>query len=578
MTDAQTLLQEGLSAFRARAYDQALQAWRALLDAEPDNQQVQQLVERTEVLAAEGHLVHTLKEELADLREELATTRQARNDLLIEMARVHRRYQAREARLWRLQEEREWELREALAQAELSGIVDDSATVLRHDLEALVAQELEAPPQTLDDAHQQIQQLLHTLRQAHQRILALESAATTDESQVEGEPTRSTPDKDDEPRESAPAKSSGTHTRPSRTVPAKTDVNKVLATDPPIEADSPPPRTRSAPHTQTSRTLAASRFLVEPDGDPDLLDEDDATSFDGPLIADEWLNAPKSDEDIESLPDDLVSLVKDVSKTKASSDITSAPPETSEETPSIDEGADDDLGPDKESALLDALDDVSQETQPSDDAFVPDTQELKEEATDKETLEEDTDGFQITDDAAELFKADEPDGIEPPQNAARTAAQTEHKPAPVPKRAAKTPPPSQSQHEIPDTARIEPQPMEDTDIADGFSDELTSALGATPAPQRLFTGVQPDLPDIDVFENEPQEMSPEDLEKYPTSVPVRHKEDPSVDDPIARYLLTHVDGVSTFMELRGTVGLPPAAVDRGFRILLAHKVIRVQHQ
>src|SRR5699024_8096726 len=93
MTDAQTLLQEGLSAFRARAYDQALQSWRALLEIKPDNQHVLQLVERTEALAAEGHLVHSLKEELADLREELASTRQARNDLLIEMARVHKKYQ-----------------------------------------------------------------------------------------------------------------------------------------------------------------------------------------------------------------------------------------------------------------------------------------------------------------------------------------------------------------------------------------------------------------------------------------------------------------------------------------------------
>src|SRR5699024_10925939 len=127
------------------------------------------LVERTEALAAEGHLVHTLKEELADLREELATTRQARNELLIEMARVHKRYQAREARLWRLQEEREWELREALAHAELSSIVDDDAQNLHLELDAL-SQLAQAPlPDTLDDAHQQIQQLLRNLNQAREQ-------------------------------------------------------------------------------------------------------------------------------------------------------------------------------------------------------------------------------------------------------------------------------------------------------------------------------------------------------------------------------------------------------------------------
>lgn len=564
MTDAQTLLQEGLSAFRARAYDQALQAWRALLDADPDNQQVKQLVERTEALAAEGHLVHTLKEELADLREELATTRQARNELLIEMARVHKRYQARESRLWRLQEEREWELREALAHAELSSIVDDDAQNLHLELDAL-SELAQAPlPETLDDAHQQIQQLLRTLNQAHEQIHTLEAQRASSEREVQNASRRTAADEADTAKQddSRSSKTADTHTRPSRTVPAKTDVNKALPPDS-TEADDEPTPKRTVPHTQTSRTLAGSHYLVEPE-EEDHPPEEEATSFDGPLIADEWLNAPTEDEHIKSLPDDLVSLVKVVSKTKKSRETIDESSARNAEEAQMDPS-------DASSDVKSTHDDDSEAQEPVD-----------AENQDKQDTEADDD-LHITDNAAELFKVDDEQSVDssmPVDDSAKAPAiPNEEKPPPVPRRVAKTPPPSQplKPRDIPDTAKIPAQPMEDTDIADGFSDELTSALGSTPAPQRLYTGVQPDLPDIDVLENEPQEMAPEDLEKHPTSVPVRYKEDPSIDDPIARYLLTHVDGVSTFMELRGTVGLPPAAVDRGFRILLAHKVIRVQH-
>lgn len=627
MTDAQTLLQEGLSAFRARAYDRALQAWRALLDAEPDNQQVKQLVERTEALAAEGHLVHTLKEELADLREELATTRQARNDLLIEMARVHKRYQAREARLWKLQEEREWELREALAHAELSSLVGDD----HHAPQALLTP---APaPETLDDALDEIQNLLNALNQAQQRIQTLESSGPTpsdhnedphldsthDAPQSESEEIEGGTDEDDTPATKRPE----TRTRPSRTVPAKTG-GMEFERSPTSDIDIP--HKSSSKHTQTSRTLAGARQLFEPESTHEPDQDDESLSFDGPLIADEWLNTPETTDQKPSVSDDLVSLVQVVSKNgpRKTDPVSERPSDSIEDADEVesteiypvedafstdavhsddlsllqtdDEADSDQTSANKPAALLDGLTDASEA---SDAAAAQDTaaktdDEAHQPSDNAPFLSIDTDeAFQIEDDPEDVFQPkDDPrsasdanlatvqdsDDASDTSDPVATPDEEHPAPAPAPADSDDSSPEVQSRSNIPDTARIDAQPMEDKDIADGFSDELTSALGSTPAPQRLFTGVQPDLPDIDIFEDEPQVMAPEDLEKYPTAVPVRYKDDPSIDDPIARYLLTHVDGVSTFMELRGTVGLPPAAVDRGFRILLAHKVIRVQHQ
>lgn len=603
MTDAQTLLQEGLSAFRARAYDQALQSWRALLEIEPENQHVLQLVERTEALAAEGHLVHSLKEELADLREELASTRQARNELLIEMARVHKKYQAREARLWRLQEAREWELRDALAHAELSNLSpssdNDDTSDAQHRLTT----------NALEEAHAHIRRLRDALDEAHQRIDALEraqdpSAHSDDASTPPAPPTESaeptkertrrdtanTPhppafdsEEDADSDESSEGKT--TQTRPSRTLP-EDEVDDPATDD---AAEDYAPRGTSHTHTQTSHTLRAERGLFETGQEQAV--ETTTDDFDGPLISDEWLQESENDSDDASqdapIQDALVDIVRDASSEDAhpapnddaqraasNETVTASADDSDEDEPTTEHPiATEDDAPDTDASEAPRVAErPSPPTQraapvppaPIEDDADTDTDDAPDEDTD-EDAEEDTaavatpqnDDAQGTSDAPSAPQAPPPAPTD--EDTSADAAKD-------------------ARSNIPDTAKIDAEPMDDKNIADGFADELTSALGSTPAPPRLFTGVQPELPDMDILDQEPQKMRPEDLEKYPTSVPVRHKSNPEIDDPIARYLLTHVDGVSTFMELRGTVGLPPAAVDRGFRILLAHDVIRVQHE
>lgn len=624
MTDAQTLLQEGLSAFRARAYDQALQAWRALLEIEPHNQQVLQLVERTEALATEGHLVHSLKEELADLREELASTRQARNDLLMEMARVHKRYQAREARLWRLQEEREWELRDALARAELSSF----ATSPKEDADAAPSDpsslnpEHELTKNALQEAHAHIQRLRKSLDEAHERISALEEHADhthlehhdlhhadpsahpsaseetiketvdkditgdTQEDQPadtipsavdpfipeispSGDPAQEStraseniaPHASSEPQETPAAKRSDTaanphthddgedarrssHTRPSHAIADDGEE--------PSRKTPSPYRQPSPKHTQTSHTLAASRALYEQD---ESHEEDDEHSFAGPLIDDLWLQEDTQDIVAEPVPDELVHIVRQVN---ASPTETASPDalETSQEDTS---------GSTPDVSLASTLDEGHNQEDTDDPP-----------ATNEESLPSDSTSSGAPSTLGNGTPPLAPQDVSE-DTLSRTSLPSKPNAPPAAPIAEKTAPES-GRRNIPDTAKIDAEPMDDKNLADGFADELTSALGSTPAPARLFTGVQPELPDMDILEDEPEKMAPEDLDKFPTAIPVRNKINQELEDPIARYLLTHVDGVSTFMELRGTVGLPPAAVDRGFRILLAHDVIRVQHQ
>src|SRR5690625_1046122 len=616
MTDAQTLLQEGLSAFRARAYDQALQAWRALLDIEPDNQQVLQLVERTEALAAEGQLVHSLKEELADLREALAATRQARNDLLMEMARVHKRYQAREARLWRLQETREWELRDALARAELAAFESAAQPeeIQQTEANAIDPDAHELTQNALQEAHAHIQRLRNALDEAQERIHALEKqqegAAQTriapafeTEAQTASDAPGSieTPDSasTDAPATEVPADAAAQETAPAADTPSERGAQEPAATQssPDVSAqdsEAPPPasetasrrthtdanphtqteerrptntrpsyallddgqepsrktptpyRQLSAKHTQTSHTLTVSRAFDEHDQDAE-------DTFGGPLIADEWLHDPNQDAKDAPIADELVDIVRQANAPIPSEEpdaAAAAPSDAGTETPASDPSADELLATND-----DGVDeDLGEEHATMEHLVPPEALEIESPSTDP---------------VQEIAPARTP---EPPKSA---SAAPPIKPAPP---QAPPAPAEGTRANIPDTAKIDPTPMDDKNIADGFADELTSALGSTPAPPRLFTGVQPELPDMDILENEPEKMAPDDLDKYPTAIPIRHKLNPQLDDPIARYLLTHVDGVSTFMELRGTVGLPPAAVDRGFRILLAHDVIRVQHQ
>lgn len=617
MTNAQTLLQEGLSAFRARAYDQALQAWRALLEIEPNNQQVIQLVERTETLAAEGQLVHSLKEELADLREELATTRQARNELLMEMARVHKRYQAREARLWRLQEEREWELRDALARAELSSFTDTpNDNDPSNDASALNTQQ-ELTQNALTEAHAHIERLRHALDQARTQIDALEQdqhaknapqhapiPPDAEQNDVEqpaiGPPnlpansplpnqaiadtTTPTHDPihDDRPKRADTAANQHTHAsendKPSSARQHTHDAPPSPIVDSDLDSDSDTPKStaRKTPtpyrysaqkHTQTSHTLTVGRSFLETDEHP--LED----TFAGPLISDEWLqestDAIKNETD--HVPDALVHIVQSATPplqpehTAPSSD-----PQLNDEIPSQIDGATNltpDDTPDTKPAPHAPTNDAAPPNQRTSDA--PSTLGNGTPPLPQEDLNEPTDDAALQTPQTPT-QPDKPDTPAQPDKPAPS-----DKPSTTSSKALVIEP---ARRNIPDTAKIDAEPMDDKNLDEGFADELTSALGSTPAPPRLFTGVQPELPDFDILDDAPEKLAPEDLDKYPTAIPVRHTTHQDLDDPIARYLLTHVDGVSTFMELRGTVGLPPAAVDRGFRILLAHDVIRVQHQ
>lgn len=603
MTDAQTLLQEGLSAFRARAYDQALQAWRALLEIEPKNQQVIQLVERTETLAAEGQLVHSLKDELADLREELAATRQARNELLMEMARVHKRYQAREARLWRLQEEREWELRDALARAELVNFTATSDEDAPPSEESTLNTQHELTENALQEAHAHIGRLREALEDAHARIDALEqdTSANVADAREPFDPLpgkssgSSTPPSDDDtpaadgiqpsqPSSSASeptAKRADTAANP-HTQAAETDKNspstqtadKVpdapadIADDTSTDAEKDAPRKTPTPyrhltqkHTQTSHTLTVGRSFLETD------EHEIEDAFAGPLISDEWLQDSGTDE-APPVPDALVHIVRKANQPEDA-------PGNGEDVPAT--GSQDDSSSMPRGAA------PSPASQTSADADTEPASTASEQSTSgaPSTLGNGTPPLpadEVREPTEEAHAEDAANHVKPTPPSSSSLSSKPSKPSMPPRAPQDAPVTESSRGNIPDTAKIDAEPMDDKNLADGFADELTSALGSTPAPPRLFTGVQPELPDFDILEDAPEKMAPEDLDKYPTAIPVRHTTSKELDDPIARYLLTHVDGVSTFMELRGTVGLPPAAVDRGFRILLAHDVIRVQHQ
>ena len=118
MSDIHRSLEEGLAALEARDYGRAASCWRAVLAIDPDHVRARQLLAELESLGAlpddeadPGELAR-LQAEVDDLREELELTRESRNDLLVEVARLHRRYQQREAKLLRMRDAREQALRD----------------------------------------------------------------------------------------------------------------------------------------------------------------------------------------------------------------------------------------------------------------------------------------------------------------------------------------------------------------------------------------------------------------------------------------------------------------------------------
>lgn len=646
MTDSQALLQEGLAAFRARAYDQALRAWRTLLSFEPDHPQVKELVARTEALAAEGQIVHQLKEELADLREELATTRDSRNELLLEMARVHKRYEEREARLWRMQEAREWELREALATAELKSLdllppesdasheelALEAQQAFERDaaLEAIAVPKTPATTQSIDatqdeDANEslrrakdQIRTLREELSLAHERIVELEQQLLQYEhDELDGDYPGL--DSNDElqlrhavqdalfltDEEQAIARESIHHDPEAdeygfiAPIAFSAVESQNIETQHQLSEDAlfnfEPSETQSANTVRDDDSLSSS-FDPLPSADDASADEAD---FDGPLIADEVLNQSTSSNDtpIERKPEGFTrNLRRDIVRADTN------------QTDSFQGSPEDDALvalPAESQPVLDALVGiVIEETSgmihvdsasshiptspPSFTAVDADSESLEEfsNVPTSEALNEDPSraGFEaVHPDAADA--ADEE--MAPPSFHAEDAPETATLEYPSHEAAHDEAwekqkadiaalPLARNKDDATDTAEIELQPMDDKNVADGFADELAAALDTTPEPPRLDTGIQPELPDIDFMEDEPEEMSPDELERRPTWIPVRHKENPILDDAVASYLLTHIDGVSTFMELRGTVGLPPAAVDSGFRTLLAKNIIRAK--
>lgn len=127
MNDAESLLAEGLAAFRARAYADALSAWRKLLEIEPDHQ-VAELVRHAEMMANDVDDVEQLHRQIDELRAELSATRSSRNELLMEMARLHQHYDEQEQRLRRAFEAKLWKLREQLADAQLATLDTKNTT------------------------------------------------------------------------------------------------------------------------------------------------------------------------------------------------------------------------------------------------------------------------------------------------------------------------------------------------------------------------------------------------------------------------------------------------------------------
>lgn len=625
MTDSQALLQEGLAAFRARAYDEALRAWRTLLSFEPDHPQVKELVARTETLAAEGQVVHQLKEELADLREELATTRDSRNELLLEMARVHKRYEEREARLWRMQEAREWELREALANAELQSIQfrsTESRNLSDQELLAAAENALQRPLDQQEDEHalpssndqdeqtaleqanEKIRVLRNELQLAHERIVELEQAVLQYEH--------------DEKHSHESYLASPDHNVLQHAVYDALEMSEeeqAVAFDHIIAQDDEEdeeafgflaPAAFQAVESQRIETaqdinedplFGKSRKETQTTNLSDDFNSDDAPDddFTGPLIADEVLNPPESDASTASMSRSQEGSTRNLERNVIDRN---DPPTGSFDPAFRDEedvfrgvASDDepvvdalfDIVKEETSGMIHLASSAKQQLEPT----APSSLEAVSSSDDEENAaampavdshdEEDEAAMPAADSHDEEDEEDAPADTHPPAEEPDVEAPAAGTSS-VDDKDIHALPPARPRDESIDTAEIDLHPVEDKNLADGFSDELADALSSTPEPPRLITGILPELPDIDFMEDEPEHMSPEELERRGTWIPVRHQSNVELDDPVASYLLTHIDGVSTFMELRGTVGLPPAAVDSGFRTLLGKDIIRVKQR
>lgn len=533
MTNAHTLLEEGLSAFRTGAYQQALQSWRELLQKDPNNAKVKQLVARTEALAQESQTIRHLRDEIVDLREQLAKTRNAKNELLVQLAQVHEHYQEREAKLWKRQQQRDWEIREALAHQELAalGIVAPIPTLLPQDNDA-------EEPDALLLANTRIRELENELRQLQlkgtQHHQTNEEAPSAAHVKFQDEPPAiDTPASEDAALETIPHHDDTTTTQD---VPDASTDPKQVAED------------TTEPSTNEAIDDASQAFTLVDDDDLDdftlTAEQDDEPAEDlspqnDALLAHNWFDAeddePQDDPPSSSRPRTATHNIP-YGIIPTPDDLDSSKDDEQERTSIADESYT------EGSDLLVTL--VAQQTSPSV------TQEEPQPQPDNDNNE---DGVESNDLAASQDEDED--------NVSQAL-----------------PPLPHHEREIPDTAKIDLDPEHRSALGDSPSDDLTTALESTPQPPRLFTGVQASLPNVDILDEEPQQIVPDDLDRYATSIPVLHKKNANISDPIATYLLTHIDGVSTFMELRGTVGLPSSAVDRGFKILIAQDVIRVRPQ
>lgn len=604
MSNSQALLQEGLAAFRARAYDDALRAWRTLLESTPDHPQVKELVARTEALAAEGQLVNQLKEELTDLREELALTRDSRNDLLLEMARLHKRYEEREARLWRMQEAREWELREALASAELKASDDDPHTAALDEEELAAAagssldhhfepkpkhsREPHEESEALNTAREQVRVLRHELHMSHERIVELEQQLFQyehDERDLLGQALEDNhalfmDDPGDDERVPFEALQ---HAHVEATVPPE------LAA--PAETTDEETAREDAPHEDSETSSDADETSDDETSDPDKRPTtqrsasltgdfrkdiaDDARADTGSFIPadNDPVDLPtRADSVTDALVEDLIEETSGIFDLHTGTRSARAP---SNDHEAFEPPSDDPLIPGVEDDPFAALKDDEPPTHgDDDDPFAAFKDDEPNDALNDDTAKDDAANESIPPLTFEAVGPEaSPSDTGGPQHTAEPQAAPTGDSAPDDIAAL---PLARGQQDAFDTAEFDLQPIDDKNVGDGFTDELADALSSTPRPPRIETGIQPELPELDFEDDVIEAILPEELERRATWVPVRHKASPVIEDPIAQYLITHIDGVSTFMELRGTVGLPPAAVDSGFRYLLEHDIIRAK--
>lgn len=279
MNDAESLLAEGLAAFRARAYADALSAWRKLLEIEPDHQ-VAELVRHAEMMANDVDDVEQLHRQIDDLRAELAATRSSRNELLMEMARLHQHYDEQEQRLRRSFEAKLWKLREQLADAQLATLETKSATPS--------AEEDNRASKKNDDAQDRASNttdaLVTTLRQREirlsiqNRLLQQELRSLTTPSKHHDERTKKSADTD--PDESAntshSAQSNPAHETPVQHAEASSllvDEATTGNSDAPLE-ELAEPTTQHTPFELEEATIPTEPAIDRGEATP-LLDEEE---------------------------------------------------------------------------------------------------------------------------------------------------------------------------------------------------------------------------------------------------------------------------------------------------------------